>query len=111
MAAINFSVTATSMRRDIWKSMAEYFTKRVSWVDWDFRAVCILIVSCMFFASIYIEAATGNTDCKSHRQGKLRSHVTESWRQHLTRDIEPHFDAAVQLEGVRLALIHVLATI
>jgi len=75
------------MRRDIWKSMAEYFTKRVSWVDWDFRAVCILIVSCMFFASIYIEAATGNTDCKSHRQGKLRSHVTESWRQHLTRTL------------------------
>jgi len=106
IAAIKFSVTATLMRRDIWKSRTEYFTKRVSWVDWDFRAVRILIVRSMFFASIYIEAATGNTDCKSRRQGKLRSNVTESWSQHLT-----HFDAAVQLEGVRPALIHVLAKI
>jgi len=57
MTAINFSVATTSMRRNIWKSRTEafeYFTKRVPWVDWDCRAVRILIVSNMFFTSIHI---------------------------------------------------------
>jgi len=56
IAAIDFSVAATSMRRNIWKSRAEafeYFTKRVPWEHWDLRVVRILTVSQALFAFIH----------------------------------------------------------
>lgn len=48
MALMNYAVSATSVRRDTWKSREEafrHFTKRLPWKSWDPRVVRILTVS------------------------------------------------------------------
>jgi phosphatidylserine/phosphatidylglycerophosphate/cardiolipin synthase-like enzyme len=48
MSAMNFAVTATSTRRDTWRSREQalkYFKKRFPWELWDPRVLQILVVS------------------------------------------------------------------
>ena len=48
MSVMNFAVTATSTRRDTWRSREQalkYFKKRIPWELWDPRVLQILVVS------------------------------------------------------------------
>jgi hypothetical protein len=51
MATMEFTVDATSIRRDTWPGREEAFkwlSKRFPWSEWDERAVRILVVSRLF---------------------------------------------------------------
>lgn len=60
MSAMDFSVAATSSRRDVWPSRDEafhYFKKRIPWRVWDERVILLLTVNplrCLVFFTYLI---------------------------------------------------------
>lgn len=97
MSAMDFSVAATSSRRDVWPSRDEafhYFKKRIPWRVWDERVILLLTRY-----GLRELPGGGGVTLKCERKMEAVSYP----------DTEPHFEAAIQLCNVCHAIpIHLI---
>ncbi|KIM38284.1 hypothetical protein M413DRAFT_448020 [Hebeloma cylindrosporum] len=87
MSAMDFAVTATSTRRDNWRSREQalaYFKKRLPWGLWDPRALQILVDHGLE------TLPSGEVALKCDRKQEAISYP----------DVEPHFEGALHLGRV-----------
>jgi hypothetical protein len=103
MALMDYAVSATSARRDTWKSREEafnHFRKRLPWGSWDPRMVRILTVSDGLTHGLHVthklqeyglqDTPSGGVTLKCNRKLEAASYP----------DVEPHFEGAIQLGNI-----------
>ncbi|KAF4612244.1 hypothetical protein D9613_004588 [Agrocybe pediades] len=96
LAEMEFVVSATSSRKDNWRSKEaafEYFQKRLPWKFWDKRVVRLL-------SEYGLDDSPGKgVILKCDKRHEALSYP----------DVEPHFEAAIQIANVgRLVPIHLI---